>query len=354
MDGAGWGIEALFLSQMRQQKRMQARSGRNGGALGCGGAVVNQRGACLVREQAARFLHNQVGGRQVPVALDRQTHHGVMLAIRHQRDTIGDGAVGGDLHHRPAACETCPGTEHARPRDSVTIRDMNCRPVQQSAAALPRRETFFADGIVNHGRLRPPRFHHRGADGEMRPVPEKGNGAVNRVHHKDARRGQPRRVVEAFFRQPAITGPRRQKFFLEEIVHRQIGFGDRAAAGLGPMLEIGAVEFSRNLARPAHTGFQKFKVLFRLFIVLGRMIRHGHLVQAVTIGAWSIMLFIKLGRMTRPSHLIWAVTIGAWSIMLRQSSCPRCGQSARWCHGGRQDRWRGSVGGTCPSDCRQW
>ena len=64
---------------------------------------------------------------------------------------------------------------------------MNGITVEARALAGCGGETFILGWVVHHAGNGTALFDDRGADGEMRPALQEGNGAVDRVHHEDAR-----------------------------------------------------------------------------------------------------------------------------------------------------------------------
>ncbi len=133
---------------------------------------------------------------------------------------------------------------------------MDGRAVEKCTVADAGGKTLFGGGIEDDGGAGAPILHHRRTDGEMRAPLHEGNGAVDRIDDEDLAFVKPGRIVRALLRQPAIIGAGAQQMVLQEIVHRQIGFGDGAAAGLAPASGRGAEECQRKLAGLAHRGFQ--------------------------------------------------------------------------------------------------
>ena len=222
--------------------------------------------------------------------------HGVDAAVGHQHHAIGDGIAVLD-HASAARARGQAGVRSpsmAQPSMLVARRRhgwaRRCRCAPPPGAAVKHSSLI---GIVDHagsGAGRPRTMAAQmvkcGRPFRKAMVPSIGSTTKTRVGD------QPRRIVGAFFRQPAIIGPRRASVASCRIfVDGQIGFGDGAAALLVPALVVAAEIFARDLARLAHAAFEKRQV---------------------------------------------------GSSGSGNRSCLRCAASARWCRGGIPGRWRAS------------
>ena len=147
-------------------------------------------------------------------------------------------------------------------RDLAAKAGMNGIAVEKRAATQPGGETFIGRGIEDHARDGTRAFDDGGADSEMRPAFHEGHGAVDGVDHKNTMRAEPGWIVQAFFRQPAIGRPGAAQRLFQEIVDRQIGFGDGATPRFVPAFVIAAEKFQRDLAGFAHRGLEKMEIGF--------------------------------------------------------------------------------------------
>ena len=157
-------------------------------------------------------------------------------------------------------------------RDCRPVTDLDGLAIEKGAAAAAGAETFPGGGVEHHARHRARAFDHRRTDGEVRPALHEGDRAVDGIDHEDLGSAQPRRIVTAFLRQPAIIGPGPAQFILQEGVDRQIRFSDGASAAFVPAFVLAAKIFQRDLAGLAHASFEKCQIAFIFGIAIARLI----------------------------------------------------------------------------------
>ena len=85
-------------------------------------------------------------------------------------------------------------------------------------------------------------------DAEFRLVLKERSGSVEGIDDEGARAGKTRRIIGTFLGQPTIIGPRAGKACMQQIVHGEIDFSYRAAAGLGPDFDLAAERLAQKRA----------------------------------------------------------------------------------------------------------
>ena len=165
-------------------------------------------------DAAARFLHDEVARRKVPIMLCGERHRGVKGAAGNQREAIRDGVARLDVHGRPGdvrlrgpgrMLECALWAKHAAAFNFRTRGDLNALAVKASAFMRNGREALARDWIVNGARCGPPVRDNGDRDREVWSSLQKRHSSVDRIDNEDELGAAILGFILCLFREPTIV-----------------------------------------------------------------------------------------------------------------------------------------------------
>ncbi len=122
-----------------------------------------------------------------------------------------------------------------------------------------RDEEMLRDRRIEAGHDRPAVFHQRRRYRPIGKAGDVGAGAVDRIDHPDAARGEPGGIVDALFRQPGDGLAAGGKALPQQDIDGDVGLADRRfGRSLGPVLQRRAEHPAGQHACFTHRALQPF------------------------------------------------------------------------------------------------
>ncbi len=261
------------------------------------GTIIGYTSAPERRQCAARFVHQKISRRKVPivaVAAGKGDVEGSLRDAGEAERQRSHSRHGGEWRHEAASrSKRLRGPAMRASSRSAPLVAAIGAPLRVAPPSAARHEEILCHRRIKAGHNRPAILDQRRRHRPIGQAGDIGARAVDRIDDPDMARGEPRRIVDAFLRQPgdAVAGAvRRSRSRLSTAISASL-----TGEEVGPL-----VQFFSGVPK------QRERQCARL--ADGAASRSAMRVQ-----------FLDLNG--------------------RQQSGPPRARSAHWCRSGRQDRW---------------